>query len=296
MIDVLNIGSINIDSVFRVHRIARPGETIASHSLSTFAGGKGANQSVALARAGVRVAHAGRIGEDGRWVLDLLAGQGVDVSRVHVGKNPTGQAIIQVDDAGQNAIVVSPGANQEISPDDVDGWLQDCRPGTWLLLQNETSGIEHAIRRAKKSGMLVAFNPAPADKCVLNDRLDQVDLLCLNEIEGQALSGQSEPDAILAAIGERLPRCEIVLTLGAQGAIVLGPQMYLRQAARMVEVIDATAAGDTFLGYYLAGRIRSVSPPERLELACQAATICVTRPGALESIPALQEVVAWSGS
>jgi ribokinase len=294
MMDVLNIGSINLDNVFRVHRIARPGETIGSRSLSTFAGGKGANQSVALARAGVRVAHAGRIGEDGRWVLDLLKGQGVDVSRVHVGKTATGQAIIQVDDAGQNAIVVSPGANQEITEDDVDDWIAECRPGTWLLLQNETSGIEDAIRRAKKSGMLVAYNPAPADKGVLHYPLDQVDLLCLNEIEGEALSGRSDPEAILAAIGAKLPRCEIVLTLGAGGAIVRGPQMCLRQPARKVEVIDATAAGDTFLGYYLAGRIRNAPPAEQLELACLAAAICVTRPGALASIPSLQEVAGRS--
>src|SRR3982751_1755807 len=112
---VLNFGSLNIDRVLRVPHIARPGETIASRSMSLLAGGKGANQSVALARAGVKVAHAGKVGADGQWLVDKLAAEGIDTSRVQVGAGPTGQATIQVDDAGQNAIVLLGGANQEIT-------------------------------------------------------------------------------------------------------------------------------------------------------------------------------------
>ena len=178
--DVLNLGSLNIDRVFRVRTIVRPGETIASHALDVFAGGKGANQSVALARAGARVAHAGKLGADGAWLLEKLAREGVDTSRVLVGQGPTGQAIIQVDDAGQNAIVLKSGENHAITPDEIDVWLDGWKPGTWLLVQNEISSVGHAIGRAKQRGLCVAFNPAPIDDRVGQYPLDLVDLLCVN--------------------------------------------------------------------------------------------------------------------
>ncbi len=113
---ILNLGSLNIDRVFRVERIARPGETISGKSLATFAGGKGANQSVALARAGAQVAHAGKIGADGRWLLDTLTQEGIDTRWVRVGSGPTGQAMIQVDDAGENAIVLYPARTTKSRP------------------------------------------------------------------------------------------------------------------------------------------------------------------------------------
>src|SRR3954466_7477965 len=130
---VWNLGSINLDRVFRVPRIARPGETLASRGMATFAGGKGANQSIALVRAGAKVMHIGRVGEDGRWLLELLKSEGVDITHVNFGAQPTGQAIIQVDEAGQNAIVLDPGANHAISLDDIERALDGSRPGDWFL-------------------------------------------------------------------------------------------------------------------------------------------------------------------
>jgi ribokinase len=288
--DILNLGSLNVDRVFRVARIVRAGETIASTSLALFAGGKGANQSVALARAGVKVAHAGKIGADGRWLLDKLAHEGIDTARVLIGDSPTGQALIQVDDAGENAIVLVAGANQQITPAEVDAALAGFAAGSWLLVQNETSSVEHAIRSAKGRGMRVAFNPAPYDDRVQQYQLGLVDLLCVNETEGSALSGKSAPRDIAAALAARLPSSEILLTLGAAGVTRCGPDGLEQSGARRVDVVDATAAGDTFLGYYLAGLIRNLPPKECVEMAIRAAALCVTRPGAMDSIPHWDEV------
>jgi ribokinase len=290
---VLNLGSLNIDSVFRVVHIARPGETIASRSVAVCAGGKGANQSVALARAGARVVHFGRVGTDGSWLLEKLAREGVDTRGVRVGPGPTGQAIIQVDDDGQNAIVLSPGANHEITPRDVDAALDGCPRGTWLLVQNETSSVGEAIERAKRRGMRVAFNPAPIDERVRHYPLELVDLLVVNIAEGAALAGQGRPQAIVGTLAEQWPLCEVVLTLGAEGVVRRGPDGEFHAAARKVNALDTTAAGDTFLGYYLASRIRGMRAEECLELACRAGALCVTRPGAMDSIPRWEEVQAF---
>ena len=289
-ITVVNLGSLNIDRVFRVAHIAAPGETIAAESLEVFAGGKGLNQSIALARAGALVFHAGKIGADGGWLLDKLKAEGVDVRGVRVGDAPTGQAIIQVDRAGENSILLWPGANAEITPAEIDAALSDVPRGGWLLVQNETSAVDHAIRRAKQLGLRVALNPAPLDGRVSSYPLELVDLLCVNQIEGGALSGVEAPQDIAGALAERLPRAEVLLTLGAAGALYrCGPQS-LAEPALQVAVCDTTAAGDTFLGYFLASRIAGDDPGRSLARACHAAALAVTRPGASDSIPYAAEL------
>jgi ribokinase len=286
---ILNLGSLNIDRVVRVCHIARPGETIAGESLAIFAGGKGANQSVALARAGAQVAHLGKIGDDGQWLLEKLSREQIDTRWVRVGSGPTGQAMIQVDDTGQNAIVLVGGANQDITAQEVDAAVSGFSAGSWLLTQNETSAVEHAIRSAKQHDLRVAFNPAPFDRRVLHYPLELVDLLCLNETEGAAMTGQNAAADILSALGERLPGCEIVLTLGAAGASYRGPQGEIHVPACQVDAVDTTAAGDTFLGYYLACRSRGLEARGSLQQASRAAALCVTRPGAMDSIPRSDE-------
>ena len=166
--------------------------------------------------------------------------------------------MIQVDDVGQNSIVIVGGANQQISEADVDAALAGCAAGTWLLLQNETSSIGHAIRRAKERGMRVAFNPAPYDERVASYPLELVDLLCVNETEAAALCGKSDAHEIAATLVAAWPRAEVVLTLGAAGVIRGTPQCVKHWKALAVNAIDTTAAGDTFLGYYLAGLIRQL--------------------------------------
>jgi ribokinase len=287
---VVNVGSLNIDRVFRVGHLARPGETIAASSFALFAGGKGANQSVALARAGARVMHVGRVGADGAWLVEALAREGVDTRHVGVGDAPTGQAIIQVDDAGENAIVLAAGANHELTPALITQALDAAPGGAWLLLQNETSSVAEAIRLAHRRGMRVAFNPAPMDERVREYPLELVHLLCVNQTEGAALAGRQSAEAIMAQLVHRLGECEILLTLGSAGARYHCAHGELHEAPPAVEGVDTTAAGDTFLGYFLAGRAAGVDPPACLRRACRAAALCVTRPGAIESIPKADEV------
>jgi ribokinase len=287
---VWNLGSINLDRVFHVPRIVRPGETLASRSVTTFAGGKGANQSIALVRAGAKVMHIGRVGNDAQWLIERLASEGVDTTHVAIGREPTGQAIIQVDETGQNAIVLDPGANHAIALDDIERALAASRPGDWFLAQNETNHVADAIRLAKRHGLRVALNPAPMTESVLDYPLELVDLLVVNETEAAALTGIADAKGQLRSCAKRWPNCEVVLTRGDQGAIARGRDWQVAQPAVKTNVVDTTAAGDTFLGYYLAGLIEGCSPSERLAWACRAAACCVARPGASDSIPRRDEV------
>jgi len=282
-----------MDLVYRVPRIARPGETLSSVSLSRFAGGKGANQSVALARAGACVRHAGRIGRDGLWLRDKIRKAGVDTRHIRVSDEPSGHAIIQVDDAGENAIVLFPGANRTIPRSDFQAALNAGRSGDIVLLQNEINDVPFVIRQARRRGLRVCLNPAPFDETIRSWPLDKVNILVLNETEGAGLSGASKPQSILDVLGKRLPRCEIVLTLGARGAVARSDARQIRASAVKVKAVDTTAAGDCFIGYYLAGRLKSVGIESCLKTACAAAALCVTRPGAMDSIPTAAEVARF---
>ncbi len=230
---VYNLGSLNIDRVLRVQHIARPGETVAARSVALFAGGKGANQSMALRRAGARVIHVGRIGDDGRWLIDKLADDGIDTQFIAVSSGMTGQAIIQVDDAGENCIVLSGGANLELTRQDVERALQQAPAGSWLLMQNETTAVADAIELAHARGMRVALNPAPFDQQAREYSLDLVHLICVNETEGAELTGQSSAARIMRGLRRRLGHGEVLLTLGAAGAWYAGPsgQWRSRRAA-----------------------------------------------------------------
>jgi ribokinase len=280
---VYNLGSLNIDRVFRVPHLVRPGETLAASSYAELAGGKGLNQSVALARAGAPVTHIGRVGADGLWLREKLAAEGVDTQFVSVGPGATGQAIIQVDDAGENSIVLLAGENTQIVAEEIDQALAQAQLGSWLLVQNETSGVAHAMQIAKRQGLQVAFNPAPCDERVASYPLELVDLLCVNESEAVPFQG---------ALRDRLRECEVLLTLGAGGAMLQSAAGELHVAAARVPVVDTTAAGDTFLGYFLAARLRNHSDHECLAIANAAAGLCVSRPAAMDSIPKWVEVAA----
>lgn len=217
---VLNVGSINEDRVYRVHSIARPGETVCGLEYRVFAGGKGANQSVALARAGARVRHVGKVGNGGAWLRDKLAGCGVGVRHVTVADAPTGHAVIQVDASGENSIVLFPGTNHQITADERRQALDGAAPGDWLLLQNEVNDIPDLMAMGRERGLRIVLNPAPMTTPVRAYPLELADLLILNETEGEALTGEGEPSRLLDALRRRLPAATIVLTLGAAGARV----------------------------------------------------------------------------
>lgn len=219
---VLNFGSLNIDHVYKMASIVRPGETLATDSYRVFAGGKGANQSAALAKAEAMVTHAGRLGTDGRWLAEKLYRAGVLTRHIEIDDhNPSGHAIIQVDAQGQNAIFLFAGTNRQITDAQIAKVLDDCEPGTVILLQNEINSIDKIIDQAHSRGLWVTFNPAPFTPEVLSYPLEKVDLLIVNQTEAQGLAGLTQPTsdiATLQALTTKFPLAEIIMTLGAEGA------------------------------------------------------------------------------
>jgi ribokinase len=289
----LVFGSLNIDLIFSVDHTVLPGETIGSTGLEKSAGGKGANQAAALAKAGMETSMAGKIGEDGRFLLDLLSSYGVDTSRVLIDKGATGQAIIQLDKKGQNAIVLYPGGNHRITEEEADKALEDFGKGDIIVLQNEillTAGI---MKKARSRGLTVCLNPSPYNGTAESLPLDLADLLFVNEIEGAALASlapETPAPEILERLAGRFPASEIILTAGREGAYYGYKER--REKGNIVDlpVADTTGAGDTFTGYYIAARAGNYSVREALGFACKAASIAVSRKGAMASIPLKNEV------
>ena len=282
---ILNFGSLNIDHVYRVERFVRPGETIGCDSYRQFSGGKGANQSIALAFAGANVFHAGKIGPDGTWLEQRLARCGVDTRFIETIEGASGHAMIQVNREGENAIIIHGGANRRLNNDDVERILPQFSAGDYLLLQNEVSANECVIRCAAELGMYTVFNPAPMSRQVMELPLELIRCFILNRIEATELTGESRPETILSSMRSRYPNAATVLTLGPQGARYRDSTGELNIPAAKVEPVDTTAAGDTFVGYFLAGMMIQQGAEEALKTACRAAAVCVTSPGAADSIP-----------
>lgn len=283
---ILNYGSLNIDMVYQVPHIVKPGETISASDVKQFAGGKGANQSVALAKAGASVWHAGTIGNDGLWLLDLLQKFSVHTELVSRYEGSTGQAIIQVSDEGQNSIFLFGGGNRSNRKEDIDNALSHFEEGDYLVLQNEVNLTSYIIEKAHARGMKICLNPAPYTDEVKSWPLEMLDLLVVNEIEGQDLAGKKGSfEETLSELTEMYPGMSILLTAGKEGAYF--GQDETREYVPIIDspVVDTTAAGDTFFGYYLAGRLKGMSVKAAMELATKASSITVSRPGAMESIP-----------
>lgn len=291
---ILNFGSLNVDHVYTVEHFVRPGETIDSLEMEVFPGGKGLNQSVALARAGAEVYHAGKIGKDGSFLTQLLQSAGVDVSFVETINGYTGKAIIQVEEnTGQNSIILYGGANRQMTELYIDQVLGAFSGNEILVLQNEINLVEYILRKASKKGMLVALNPSPIGEELKHWDLHGVTWLLLNEIEGEALTGEKEPERITDVFLKQYPQMKIVLTLGKDGALYRDKDKNFRQAIYSTQAVDTTAAGDTFTGYFLAASARGASPEEAMEEAAKASAITVSRPGAAVSIPTRQEVLSY---
>ena len=288
---ILTIGSLNIDHVYQVQEISRPGETIHSQDYSQFCGGKGLNQSLAAARGGASVAHAGCVGKEGQWLVELLADEGVDVSLIETKDVATGHAIIQVNGQGENSIVIFGGANQSLAADNLERCFRRVRQPAYLLLQNETNVVGEAMHMARSQGIPIAYNPAPMDADLWSKfPLEHVAILFVNEIEGATLAGSQRSSDILNSIGAKLPHTALVLTQGAQGATCRQGNDTFSVPGHSVNVVDTTAAGDTFVGYCLAQLARGRDLRSAVSTANQAAAICVTREGAAPSIPRLQEL------
>jgi ribokinase len=289
---ILNFGSLNIDFVYDVSDFVTKGQTITSHDLNRYPGGKGLNQSIAAAKAGAQVSHAGLIGEDGTFLRDLLQEAGVETSEVRVSKQVrSGNAIIQRNSDGDNCIILFSGANRAFTEHFVDEVLAKFGKGDWLLVQNETNMLPYIVRRAHERGMQVAMNPSPADALLKGVDLNLIDCFILNEGEAQVITGQSgSPEVLLEGMCEQFPEAAIILTAGSWGSAYAKGEQRVRQNAYRVPVEDTTGAGDTFTGYVLANMVAGVDMAECLDRASRAAAIAVSRQGAATSIPLADEV------
>ena len=270
---ILNFGSLNIDLVYSVDHHARTGETLTTRAFARHMGGKGLNQSVALSRAGAQVYHAGCIGEDGVFLRDYLAENGVDTKRVRITDEATGHAVIQVNAQGDNCILLYPGANRRQRKEEVQQVLDGFSEGDLLLMQNETNAL--------------------AEETLRDLPLELVDYFILNEIEGEALSGESDAEKAAERLLEKYPQAHVVLTLGSKGCMYAHGEKRLQQSAFKVDAVDTTGAGDTFTGYFLASRLRGEDAEKSLKIASAASALQVTRPGAAQAIPMREEVIQW---
>lgn len=288
---ILNFGSLNIDHVYHVDHFVKPGETIPARSFELFPGGKGLNQSVALAKAGAAVYHAGKLGHDGGMLKEILEKSGVNTDYLESTDEVSGHAIIQVSNTGENSIIIYGGSNRTITGEYVDRVLGDFGPDDMVLMQNEINCIDYIARKCYEKGMKIAFNPSPLDEGLLKTfPFELVTLFLVNEIEGHGLTGKSEPDEILDAFMEKYPDSAVVLTLGSRGAVYRDRHTTYCHGTYEVKVVDTTAAGDTFTGYFLSSLSSGLGIPECLKRASAASSLAVSRKGASSSIPTPVEV------
>lgn len=296
---VLCFGSLNIDYTYKVDHFVQKGETLSSGGLQAFGGGKGLNQSAALAKAGCEVYHAGSIGKDGLFLLDMLKEAGAHTEYVRVmGDEKSGHAIIQNDISGDNCILLYGGANQAITREQVDEVISHFDKGDYIVLQNEINELSYIMAKAHKNGMVVILNPSPMNEKILELPLEDVDYFLLNEVEASQILGEKMRDGenwedIAEKLLERFPHANIVLTMGREGSVFKNSKETVRQPIYKVKAVDTTAAGDTFTGFFIGGILSGISTKEAMDRAAKASAIAVSRQGAAPSIPVLSEVLAY---
>ncbi len=293
---VLNFGSLNLDYVYHVDHFVKPGETISAVSQTVNAGGKGLNQSCALARAGADVYHAGCVGYGGETLLKTLREDGIDTTFVLPVQQLQGNAIIQVDKTGENCILLYGGSNHCITDKQVEETMAGFGSNDYLILQNENNNLRLIVDKAYEQGLTVILNPSP-----YNDRLDEIDFgkiswLLVNEVEMEQITGVNEPETAWQLLHEKYPSLSLMITLGKQGSIAFqtenGHIENAMQQAAKVRAVDTTAAGDTYTGFFIAALMEHKPLRECMKLATVAAAISVTRAGAASSIPRREEVEA----
>lgn len=284
---VCNFGSLNLDYVYKVDHFVMPGETLSAKAQQVNPGGKGLNQSIALARAGVEVFHAGCIGLGGDKLKNTLVENGVNVDFLRDVDEIQGNAVIQVNNAGENCILLFGGSNQCISSEQIDETLSKFSEGDYLVLQNEINKLDEIIEKAYLRGIKIVLNPSPFVEELKALDFNKISWILINEVEGAQLTGETDPIKVLTAIRSKYEKLNVVLTLGENGAYCSTCDQQIYSPAIKTSVVDTTAAGDTFTGYFLASLLEGKSLEACMERASKAASISVSRPGAAESIPQL---------
>ena len=285
---ILNFGSINKDFVYLVENFVQSGQTISSKKYEVFLGGKGLNQSVALAHSGANIYHAGCINKNDDSIIIQLNKWGVNTDNIIKVEDPTGHAIIQVNENGENSIIIHGGANHSISSEQIENTLNKFKSGDILVLQNEINKIEEIINRGYEIGMKIFLNPAPFTKEIINYPLQKLDTLIFNESEGFGLSsGEQDKTKILKYLSKKYPSTKLLLTLGKKGSIYIYNNKVIEIPANKVNSVDTTAAGDTYIGYFISSYYKNNEVKESMEIASKAASISTTKMGGAISIPKL---------
>lgn len=295
---VLVFGSLNIDYVYSVGHFVQPGETISSMDRQVFCGGKGLNQALALAKYGQETWLAGAVGtEDSRMLLEMLRESEIHTDLIMEKEGASGHTIIQNTLQGENNIILFGGANQTILKEDVDKVLGNFEIGDYLVLQNEINQIPYIMEKAYKKGMHIVLNPSPMDEKIFDMPLKYVEYLILNEIEAAAILEaqnvkieRTDEEWLLDMLLQIFPDNKIVLTLGGDGSVYGDNKNRYKQGIISVKVVDTTAAGDTFTGYFLGEIINGEKPAKALKTAATAAALAVSKKGAGTSIPDYEEV------
>jgi ribokinase len=300
MIDVVVIGSLNMDLVVRVKKMPLSGETVRGSDLATIPGGKGANQAAALALLGNRVTIIGCVGQDEFGSALIESQKRLKVQTERIIRDPdaaTGTALITVDEQGNNSIIVSPGTNGRVSPEDVKQAEEFIKSAKFVLLQLEIpmETVDYAISLAHQVGTKVVLNPSPVME-LPGEMLKKVDYLVINEIEAASISGMEVKDfASAKAAAERillLGAGNVIVTLGAAGSLMMTRESVIQVPTVKVEPVDTTGAGDAFLGGFLTGLINDFSLMESVRYGNCAGAISATRQGAQTSLPDKESVNA----
>ena len=287
---VLCFGSANLDHVYKVDHFTVPGETQGCLEYNIKCGGKGVNQVIAMALAGNDTYFAGIIGSDGGLLKDALVDKGVHIDYMKISNKPTGHAIIEVDQSGQNHILLYGGTNKEIDFEYIDEVLSHFSKGDIVVLQNEINNVPYIIERCYEKEMKSFFNAAPYDIAVKNYPIEKVTWLVVNETEGAALSNEEDYEKIIQTLKQKYPHTHILFTMGKEGSRVLTDKEDIKVEALKVNAVDTTGAGDTYIGYFVRGIVEEMPLLETAQMATKASAIAVTRFGAVDSIPNYEEV------
>lgn len=282
---IYNLGSINVDYFYTLPHLVRPSETIAAIDFKQGLGGKGANQSVAIAKAGGKVKHIGAMNLADKRYFDQLQDLQVDVSHLTMSMTATGHGIVMVDEqSAENQIVVYPGANFALTENMVDAGLEEATTSDWALCQNETSQTAYFMQQAKAKGMKLCYSAAPFDAEKTLVMLPLINMLVVNEIEANDLERE---------LNRPIDECgvdHVLVTLGSRGVRYIGSEGEFTLPSPSVEAVDTTGAGDTFLGLFLARYDLTGDLKASLHFAVTGAAIQVTRQGTADAIPSLEEI------